>query len=198
MLILPQELMVREPDPASWQNLGAEAFNGRAENTFGQTTLHLSFTNYKLSLYDGVVGTQDSQVHFVESVVSVYDCGIWVGDIDILGAMGRTWRLPPQHLCEHERDTKPCRELISLESWDEILDPPKASSVVRANGNWPARLAIIALLVARNSKDDKSTLVTTTRITVCPRSVCWKCLDHELQLEPTEPADRPTSQYFVY
>ena len=89
MLILPKELMTRELNPASWENIGAETFNGRAEDTFKQTTLHLSFTEYTFPIFDGTSGGHDVQVSFVESLVSVHDRGTWVGDVDILGALDR-------------------------------------------------------------------------------------------------------------
>ena len=208
MLILPHELMIRAPNPASWENIGAEDFNGRAEDTFKHTTLHLSFTDYSLPISAGSKGTRDYQVSLVESIVSVYDRGIWVGDVDILGAFQNIRRLVPQIQCKHEKNSRPARTLLSLESWDEVLDPPKASSIARASANWSARLAIVAILVQIYKHDglDPSRsgtllLSSLTDIIVCPRSVCWKCLDPEIRQGSNTTSSsqlRGILQYFVY
>ena len=201
--------MTREPNPASWENIGAEDFNGREEDTFKNTTLHLSFTDYSLPISTESKGTRDNQVSFVESVVSVHDRGIWVGDIDILGSVESIRRLEHRYPCTHEPASKPARSFSSIESWDEVLDPPKAPSIIRASGNWSARLAIVAILFQKfkDSISESSEgwvaapLGSATSIIVCPRSVCWKCQDPEVRqgLHTTSSRQLPSiPQYFVY
>ena len=53
MLIPPQNLILRSPDPAAWDLMGYNSFDGRAENLFKETTLHLSFTGYDVPILDG-------------------------------------------------------------------------------------------------------------------------------------------------
>ena len=194
MLVLPQNLMMREPDPASWENIGAENFNAREEDTFKQTTLHLSFTGSSFPLFEDGGTMYEHLVSLVESVVSVHDHGIWVGDVDILSTVEKIDRLSPQQPCGHQPEAVPAQGLISLESWDEILDPPRADSVVRASGNWPARLAASAALrhSLNGEKDGPFPLKTT--IVVLPRSVCWTCLDPFLRQGQLT----STCRYFIY
>jgi len=54
------------------------------ENTFEGTTLHLSFTNWKLPLDTGARGTVNQDVSYIETVISVHDCGERVAVVDIL------------------------------------------------------------------------------------------------------------------
>ena len=53
---------------------------------------------------------------------------------------------------------------VSVDSWPEFLDQPHSTGVVRAHGNWQARLAAASLSVARG----QLTLVFGDH-------VCWEC-----------------------
>ena len=175
MLVPPQNPILRKVDQGAWKVISTTAFDGKAVDHFGHTTLHLSFTEYNSPIFDGLRGGQDSQVFFLESVVSIHDKGVWVGDIDVLAATGspEIQRLEKPASCGHEAGLKPTRELASVECWDDILDPPREPLVIRANGNWIARLAATAVLVQMR-KENKSDF--QGYITLCPSSLCWKCI----------------------
>ncbi|KAH7089469.1 hypothetical protein FB567DRAFT_466528 [Paraphoma chrysanthemicola] len=83
-LLPPQEPMVRELDPSSWMVDSYRSFDGRPARSFETTSVHLSFTDYHVQMYDGSRGSHDNQVSFLESVISVRDKGEWVADIDPL------------------------------------------------------------------------------------------------------------------
>lgn len=170
LMVPPQNPIVRQVDPASWRVVGHNEFNGYDEDHFGRTSLHLSFTGYCAPVYQGE-HNQDSQAHFLESVVSIYDTGSWVGDIDILKVLstGALYRLPPKS-CDHQCRGNLGQEIVSAESWDEILDSPRESFVVRAHGNWAARLAAVALLGQISPPE-----LLKNGIGVCPRDICWTC-----------------------
>lgn len=106
--------------------------------------------------------------------MSVRDSGEWVADLDVLREINSAdvYILNKQTPCQHPQGLEPNGPLISLESWDEVLDLPDDICVVRASGNWIARLAITCVL-ARKSASQK------VRITVCPSSVCWHCVKHQ-------------------
>ncbi|KAJ8067786.1 hypothetical protein OCU04_003384 [Sclerotinia nivalis] len=87
MLVSPKDCITRSKDPLAWSVVTNHAFNGVAEDHFGKTSLHLSFTEYYVPLIQNVVHGQDNQVFFLESVVSVHDSGAWVGDVNILDAL---------------------------------------------------------------------------------------------------------------
>ena len=194
ILILPQNPILREPDPTSWDLMGIDSFNGRPENAFKQTTLRLSFSESNAPIFDENGGVQDSQISLLESVVSIHDCGQWIGDIDILKSVqSHTYhRLLPQIRCGHEANAIPARKFASLESWDEILEPPKESSVIRANGNWTARLATTTVLVHSIVNSHNPEHQEEPRTVVCPDSVCWQCLDAE---DNCAPPKRPFYYY---
>jgi hypothetical protein len=60
---------------------------------------------------------------------------------------------------------KGSQNLIAIDNWDEFFDLPDCTSIVRASGNWQARLAIAAASVQRG----KWTLVL-------PQKTCQLCL----------------------
>lgn len=121
----------------------------------------------------------DSQVCFLESVVSIHDKGVWVGDIDVLAAMKapNVIRLRPWTPCSHAPVLRPARNLISIECWDEILKPPRETSIIRANGNWVARLAIKAVMATHTHDALQSQARVDQGLVICPSSVCWACED---------------------
>ena len=170
MLVPPQNPITRPKDPSSWKVITNCEFNGRAEDHFGKTSLHLSFTEYYVPLYQNASHGQDNQIFFLESVISVYDSGVWVGDVDILraleGAQVHRMAILP---CNHVDDVQYTTKMISAEGWDDILDPPNENFVIRASGNWVARLAATAILSQSLPKEDWAA------ITVCPNSFCWSC-----------------------
>ncbi|KAK0643273.1 hypothetical protein B0T16DRAFT_459439 [Cercophora newfieldiana] len=208
LLTPPKDPMVREMDPAAWRTANYRVFDGAAEDSFSTTSMHLSFTEAHTPVYDGVIGwgRGDNQVSMLESVVSVFDSGSWVADVDIIAAlqnpMVRRMPMQPQyaHITDKCRATAPLGKVFtSLDCWDEIIDLPSDPVIVRVSGNWVARLATLAVLVDRlrmkrrhGDPDDKNTTARLrTYITICPAKVCWgaQCgwtatLDHETDLGP--------------
>jgi hypothetical protein len=145
MLIPPPNPMIRQPDPGAWRAINHVAFNNLFEDHFQKTSLHLSFTDYYRSVDLQLRGEQDTRVAVLESVVSIHDSGKWVADVDILGSLNSNLfaRIPQRNMAcggRHEKNA------VSLESWDEIMDLPQGSAVVRARGNKLARLAITTVL----------------------------------------------------
>ena len=119
-------------------------------------------------------GQQDFSVSILESVISVRDSGEWVADVNILGPLKedeRVCRLDPPKRCGHPENLAPTPPIMSVECWDDVLDSPDGNFLVKAHGNWLARLAITAVL-ANHCKRVK-------RITICSPSVCWQCVEEE-------------------
>jgi hypothetical protein len=166
--------VIRPVDPSSWRVASTTAFNGSQENHFDSTSLHLSFTDYYVPVHLTGQQNQDSQVFYLESYVSVYDCGKWVGDIDVLKAFSSARVSRARSRCRHapgtelELDNSP--RMISAESWHDILDPPVERFVVRAHGNWVARLAASVMLLQVLPEDDVQGVV------ICPPRCCWHCI----------------------
>jgi len=175
MLIPTTNPMVRDLDLERWRFAEYHEFDGKPDDCFSQTSLHLSFTNYHVPMFKNETsGQQDSSVSILESVISVRDSGEWVADVNILRALEEdkpVYRLDLLKRCGHPENLAPKLPIMSVECWNDILDIPDGKFMVKAHGNWLARLAITAVL-ANHSKRVK-------RITICPPSVCWQCVKEE-------------------
>ena len=167
--------MIRELDSSRWRISTRTEFDGKAEDYFSRTSLHLSFTDYHVPLIGaGSRGQRDSQISLLESIISVRDSGIWVADVDVLAALQseRIFKVFQQPVCDHASGALPENTILSVECWEDVLDCPEDIAVVRAYGNWAARLAVCAVL-AQNRRTKFG------RASICPSRICWKCLKVE-------------------
>jgi len=73
--------------PESWNVVTHADFNGKVEDIFSGTSLHISFTEYNPSVIRSSQSARDNEVFILESVVSIHDHGRWVGDLDVLQAL---------------------------------------------------------------------------------------------------------------
>jgi hypothetical protein len=166
-------------DYDNWNLINHVDFDGTCQGCFQNTTLHLSFTDFEMPIDVGTRGIRDTEAILIESVVSVHDRGQWVGDLDIMSALASSYLRWVRHgACSHSEDeqsfsqlspTGEPNRLISIDSWDELLDIPPQSIIVRAHNNWLARLAAAAISIQKE------------RVAVfLPRNVCWECLRIEM------------------
>ena len=132
------------------------------------------------------IGAKDADVTIVETLISTHDRQSWVADLDIIASLRCEQffkRLSPPR-CKHENDCpRPPmeiavtqiekisrRQLVSINSWEELLDTPAdlgASSigVVRAFDNWHARVATTSVSVQKKLRT--VVLPTEPYCTVC-------------------------------
>jgi len=171
MLIPPKKPEVREVGK-DWTLVNHADFDGRLDNSFQSTTLHLRFTDYILPIDVGSHGVRDFEIYFLESIVSAHDRGTWVADLDILGHLhSPLLRRTGASSCQHSdyqdanKSVVGNNSLTMIDSWDEILDPPNNAAIVRANNNPLGRLAIMALCLHRRHP----TIVLGGRF-------CWHCV----------------------
>jgi hypothetical protein len=129
-----------------WRQVRHAKYDFKREDNFRGTTLHLSFTDWKLPLEPQSSGTIDKDVHLMESVISVHDSGEWVADLDLIRfAPSRKNLLDCRYPSEQvQREGSDC--LISIDNWDELIDSPRDIGIFRAKGNWAARLAASSIL----------------------------------------------------
>ncbi|KAH7395409.1 hypothetical protein BKA64DRAFT_643248 [Cadophora sp. MPI-SDFR-AT-0126] len=227
MLIPPQNPKITTFKPETWSLINHSMFDGKIEDSFQHTSLHLSFTPYSLALIVGDHGAQDKEAFLLEALVSIHDRDKWVADLDILKTFqsplfsriqhnyscnhtctcGHTGSLPkssgpavllcpyindcticrPKCGCEHifgcpglntdsshrsnyenrNRGAKPLN-LASLDNWEDIIEREDMNCLVRANGNWLARLAATVLSVAQGHE----TIVLSNPI-------CWGCVNQK-------------------
>lgn len=139
MLVSPKDsLMVRDIDSSSWKFSNYMEFDGKPEDCFTGTSLHLSFTDYHVPFFQlDSRGQKDTQISILESFISIRDSGAWVADVDILRALGKgpTYRIFPQKSCEHPKESGPSKPLLSVECWNDVLDHQDGRLVVKAHNN---------------------------------------------------------------
>ncbi|CAJ0544261.1 Ff.00g035280.m01.CDS01 [Fusarium sp. VM40] len=182
MLIPPADPMLASLDEGTWRISNLNNFNGRPEDMFSTTSLHLSFTDWSQPLTSvGNSGNRDGEGSLMEAVVSIKDSGRWVGDIDILKALESDMihLAQPNSSCSHERGSLPQNSIHSIECWDELRDCPEEQAVIRASGNWVARLAATSYLAQKMSQKG----MRPSRIVICPTDVCWDCRDAESNMD---------------
>lgn len=180
-------LMIPPPDPAvrsygvdDWYLYPHQVFDGVLDDSFGGTSLQLSFTEWKQEVNVGTTGGKDIEAYFLETLISVYDREKWVADLDVLSTF-RSERLVVSRLLE--LPFSPCSsahgaprsaplvnvpqlpQLISVGNFAEIIVAPSPPGVVTARGNWQARLAAASISIAKGY-----------RVILTPHGCCWSCL----------------------
>lgn len=162
-------------EESEWRVLGTSEFDGLAEDRFSQTSMHLSFTKYYFPLVQAGEGQgQDKQVHYLESVVSIHHAGRWIGDVDVQKCLASNFLTPGlQYPCRNKHIDSKARSMRSIESWEDVIDPPPGDAVVRAHGNWVARLATTAVLIHVQEAREGG---ASRGVFVLSNDTCWKCI----------------------
>ena len=148
LMVSPPNLLVKPPIQ-DFRAFTHAPYDQKRINSFPGTSLHLSFTKWKQPLNGGDYGLIDKDIFLVEAVISVRDSGQWVTDIDILTADPWNYAVTAQYKCNQYQKTFQ-GEFVSIDSWEELLDPPLTFGIVRAQGNWAARLAVLCVLKQKN------------------------------------------------
>ena len=157
LLVSPQQkLRIRDVGAGS-RFLPHKDYDGKRENSFAQSTLHLSLTGWKQPLNLKERGTIDDEVYLVECVVAVHDRGKWVADLDVAYNNVTMWGQNCK--CSEITNDDDRETMTSIDDWDELLDPPENVGVMRAHGNWEARLAA-ALIRKQLGAEDSTWLVS--------------------------------------
>lgn len=149
-------------------------YDGKRENNFGGTSLHLSFTDWKIPLENpgAASRTIDQDAHFIESVISVLDSGRWVADLDILCIeFAALLKLESKEPCCGHAQKESGYDYSSIDNWEELLDGPEGVGVFRAHKNWAARLAAVSILCQKEQAHSIGIL--------SPEASCLECLSLE-------------------
>ncbi|KAL9073025.1 MAG: hypothetical protein Q9157_004898 [Trypethelium eluteriae] len=180
LLRSPLGPMFSEAEIESWHLVNHNEFDERLEDNFRSTSLQLTLTGSEIPIDLSRQAFRDSEVFYVEAKISAHDHGKWIGDINILSVnesgAGQDhtlseWLLPRiishpyNHAHDQKQNFKSFGPMVSINSWWEYLDAPQSPSIVRAKGNYIARLAIAA---AQRQKG-KNTILAKN-------AVCWACV----------------------
>lgn len=149
-LVSPMDPLIKSVSMSEWPQIDRAIFDGEFRDSFASTSLHLSFTGANDSLNTEFTGAQDTEVYILETLISVYQRGKWIADIDPSRAClsVNLRRLPP---CVGDSQCKPRTErspATCIDNWLELIDAPEENvSLVRAHKNWQARLAATSISI---------------------------------------------------
>jgi hypothetical protein len=167
-LVSPLEPRIRQAgyDPFAVEH---RIWDGTRRDDFSGTSLHLSFTEWKMPLDWENTGEIDKEVFLLESIISVQHRGKWVADIDVLSlndAERSVMISGCNGSCESNHPSE-LSDVVTFSSWDELLDPPPTPGIFRAQGNWVARLAAASILCQQGQQHC---------LAIIPEGfLCWKC-----------------------
>ncbi|KAE9365948.1 hypothetical protein N431DRAFT_418844 [Stipitochalara longipes BDJ] len=174
MVIPPGRLTVRPPSIqvqklSQWSNFG-----GERKDKFISTSLHISFTGQRFSAVLTDRNTIDQGIFFLETIVSLRDGGEHLADLDILGIekkeeKNNITRIKLNCTCPAPQSLPEGNDIRCLDSWRDVLQPPRRTSILRAHGNLPARLAAVSLLIQLGKGHMLGIL--------SPETLCWRCLE---------------------
>ena len=172
-LVPPVDPLIRVPEISDWPRMSHESFDGTLQDSFINTSLHISFTTASVPIATEFLGARDNELVLLETVVSVHDQGEWIADLDILGTMRQSAALslmPPSCSCQHATNSTYDLSFTCIDDWFELLAPSDdLLCMVRAHKNWQARLAATALSCMISTK------ATGHHTYVCPDTFCWTC-----------------------
>lgn len=158
---------MRKLDPGAWR-LEPPTFDGTPQDSFKNTSLHLGFTDWKTPLVNiQSVGERSADINIIEAVISVRDSGKWVADVDIYHALINQRLTRRERTCSHVEAFLQVSDILSIETWDQVLDCADGPVAVRCHDNWVARLAVVSVL-AQHLDEERP-------IVVCHKQFCWKC-----------------------
>ncbi|KAK8007886.1 chitin synthase I [Apiospora arundinis] len=173
MLIPPMNPILKKGGVNSWAAINHERFTSesRCIDHFTQTSLHLSFTGYEQPVASSVIhGAQDIEACFLEAVVSIFDSGRKIGDLDIIRGLGSSKiARVPESRCWHQGSRRRGRpKWTSVDTWDELMEMPSGRTcIVRAYGNALSRIAATVVCV---QKDVDQLYILS------PGDVCYTCV----------------------
>ncbi|OTA61404.1 hypothetical protein K449DRAFT_331151 [Hypoxylon sp. EC38] len=170
-MVPPKDPEIRSYDKIDeWYQYDHQEFDGTMEDCFKGTSLHISFSEAFQAINVDFSGGRDVEAYFLETLISVHDREVWIAELDVLGALrSREDRLVRGFLgsksCSCQPDSARGTKIISIDNFAEMIVPPRQAGIIRANGNWQARLAAVPICIAKGY-----------RVILKPEGTCWGCL----------------------
>lgn len=173
-LVPPPKPKVRAQSPGSWDIINHSKFTGDVTDSFWQTSMHLTLTQYQPELRELGANANENyidQTSFLrESLVQVHDGKQWLCDLDILGTLSSQLLSRATCQCLEKVKVLPesnkLQDMVTVDNWEELLTRPVTAVplVVRAAGNFFGRLAAAGLSTRLGR-----------RTVILPKDVCWRC-----------------------
>ncbi|KAI8945164.1 hypothetical protein F4801DRAFT_148584 [Xylaria longipes] len=157
-MVPPNEPEVRRYDLIDeWYQYDHNVFTGVMEDCFKGTSLHLSFSEASQAVNVNFSGGPDIEAYFLEALISVYSRTEWIAELDVVGLVAHPNLKSEAEILRGKACSckRPCRDgptVISIDNFAEMLVPPTQPGIIRAEGNWQARLAATALCLAKGYK----------------------------------------------
>jgi hypothetical protein len=149
-------------------------FDAERPNKFHGTSLHLSFTGQRFPLVLTDIDTIGQGIFYLQSVVSLWDNGKHLADLDLLGIeKDHVTRITLNCSCTVPQLLPEDYDIRCLDSWQEVLRPPRRMSIIRSHKNWPVRLAAVSLLLQQQKGHSLGILSSEV--------LCWRCLETRFQ-----------------
>ncbi|KAF3910689.1 hypothetical protein ABW21_db0207196 [Orbilia brochopaga] len=195
LLTAPADLRLPEEYTNRWDVINHFEFDGVMRDCFSGTSLHLEFTGWEQPVDIMSYGARDSELLYVECVISVLDQGNWIADIDILGTSDEQreylecvhhstkgccnseGECAAEDISGHGEESAAVAEgkaglLTTVQNWPEFFERPNGSIIFLSQGNWQARLAAASMVEATKK----------ARVVVCSKKMCKLCvLDYHKQ-----------------
>ncbi|PMD34860.1 hypothetical protein L207DRAFT_517004 [Hyaloscypha variabilis F] len=174
MVLPPGTLTVRSPSIQVPKMSQWSSFEGERKDSFLSTSLHILFTGQRFSAVLTDRDTIDQGIFFVETVISLCDDGKHLADLDLLGIekgeeKNVVTRIKLNCSCRIPKLVPEGNDIRCLDSWRDVLRPPRRTSIMRAHGNGPVRLAAASLLIQLGKGHTLGILSS--------EPLCWRCLE---------------------
>jgi hypothetical protein len=163
-------LKIRRPKNEVRTSSHRSNYDFKRQDYFESSSLHLSFTGQRFPIVSTDIDNIDQGIFFLQSIVSLWDGGSHVADLNLLDVQ-RTELTRVRLACSCATPSTEIQgmDIRCLNSWEDVIQPPQRMAVMRAHGNWSARLAAAAIFIQQGKGHTVGLLP--------PGPLCWKCLE---------------------
>ncbi|KAB8664856.1 hypothetical protein FH972_026279 [Carpinus fangiana] len=144
-LVPPKQPMILPATITDFRDMLYREFDGQLPDCFRSTTLHMSFTTAQQPITTTSFGSRDEELYLLETRLQVYEGSKWVADLNLLAThmMYQSCLHDNDQEDEEQLHTFPVNASITcMDNWTEVRNQTETElNIVRATGNWQARLA---------------------------------------------------------
>ncbi|RSL65974.1 hypothetical protein CEP53_003509 [Fusarium sp. AF-6] len=137
LLIPPPELKIRKLDYGQWNVINHGVWDSTTADSFGEISLHLFLTEYRVPYTTDHHGNRDIQAFFFQEAATLGRRSHVLLRVpklckhDVVGSKGR----PPLKRQEESQEESFAKDISCVDSWCELMDKPDRPVHVRSRGN---------------------------------------------------------------